>query len=73
MMKIFTEKKTNMKFLTSKVKKKIIENTKQAPILMILPERSKNKDDIKRSKTSLKMQVHSLPWPHLKSDMGVLF
>lgn len=55
MMKIFTKKKTNMKFLTSKVKKKIIENTKQAPILMILPERSKNKDDIKRSKTSLKM------------------
>lgn len=54
MMKIFT-KKTNMKFLTSKVKKKIIENTKQAPILMILPERSKNKDDIKRSKTSLKI------------------
>lgn len=40
---------------------------------MILPERSKNKDDIKRSKTSLKIQVHSLPWPHLKSDMGVLF
>lgn len=55
MMKIFTKKKTNMKFLTSKVKKKIIENTKQAPILMILPERSKNKDDIKRSKTSLKI------------------
>lgn len=55
MMKIFTKKKTNTKFLTSKVKKKIIENTKQAPILMILPERSKNKDDIKWSKTSLKM------------------
>lgn len=43
MMKIFTKKKTNMKL------------QKQAPILMILPERSKNKDDIKRSKTSLKM------------------
>lgn len=49
------KKKTNMKFLTSKVKKKLQKIQKQAPILMILPERSKNKDDIKRSKTSLKM------------------